>query len=179
MAKWFAGITHLDDLKAKYKKLALEYHPDVSKRDTTREMQEINAEYKLLFKSMLSGSGATETEVKEAWGIELEYIDVLNKLAAIDGIKIELVGSWIWVSGNTYANKTKLKEIGCQWAPKKMLWYYRSEEHRTASHGKLSYEEIKAKYGSKDVTGKYKKPATLNDEARKKRAKAKTTKRRK
>lgn len=38
-------------------------------------------------------------------------------------IEIELVGSWIWVSGNTYPVKEQLKEAGIFWAGKKKKWY--------------------------------------------------------
>ena len=40
-------------------------------------------------------------------------------MANFENITIELIGSWIWVSGDTREIKEKLKEIGFKWASKK------------------------------------------------------------
>lgn len=45
--KWFNNPETLEDLKKQYKKLAFQNHPD--RGGKTSDMQEINAEYEVLF----------------------------------------------------------------------------------------------------------------------------------
>ena len=79
-----------------------------------------------------------------------EYRAVIEQLMPLTGILIEVVGNWIWVTGNTYPVRKELKGAGLFYASKKVAWYYRSEEFKTKG-GKKSLEEIKAKYGSETV----------------------------
>lgn len=44
--KYFANIKTLDELKAQYRRLAMQYHPD--RGGSTEIMQQINAEYERL-----------------------------------------------------------------------------------------------------------------------------------
>jgi hypothetical protein len=41
-----------------------------------------------------------------------EYRAVIELLMAITGILIEVIHSWIWVTGNTYLVRKELKKIG-------------------------------------------------------------------
>lgn len=79
-----------------------------------------------------------------------EYRAVVEQLMAFTGIVVDVVGNWIWVTGNTYPIRKQLKETGLFYASKKVAWYYRSEEFKTTGSRK-SLEEIKAKYGSETV----------------------------
>ncbi|KAI4448922.1 hypothetical protein C823_003451 [Eubacterium plexicaudatum ASF492] len=45
--------------------------------------------------------------------------EMLSKVIYFTGIDIELVGAWIWVSGNTYVHKKELKEFGFTYAGQK------------------------------------------------------------
>ena len=45
--------------------------------------------------------------------------EMLNKIIHFNNIEIELVGAWIWLSGNTYVYKKELKELGFKWACQK------------------------------------------------------------
>jgi hypothetical protein len=61
----------------------------------------------------------------------------------------EVIGNWIWISGNTIEHKEALKEIGCKWAAKKKQWFYRPEEHKSYwNREEHTIEEIRAKYGT-------------------------------
>src|SRR5659263_47136 len=58
------------------------------------------------------------------------YPEVISKLIVLDQVLIELIGSWIWVSGNTYKHRETLKKAGLFFAPKKVMWYYRPSEEK-------------------------------------------------
>jgi len=71
----------------------------------------------------------------------------LNQLSKIDGIEIELCGSWIWVAGDTYPVKDELKALGFKWARRKEKWHWTPLPSR--SHKKsMSMEWIREKHGS-------------------------------
>ena len=40
-------------------------------------------------------------------------------------LKAEIRGWWIWIGGNTKPYASMLKELGCRWAAKKKLWYWK------------------------------------------------------
>ena len=77
--------------------------------------------------------------------------EVLQKIINFDGIEIEIVGAWLWVSGNTYSYKKELKEIGFKWASQKKQWYFHTDQYRKKSHKSLSMDDIRNYYGSTKV----------------------------
>lgn len=100
--KWFTNIHTIEELRNHYKKLLIKYHPDNNPAtDTTTIMQEINSEYDLLLKQFTNQHSTSSKTYN--YTTETELIKVLNELIKLHAdIVIELVGSWIWVSGNTY-----------------------------------------------------------------------------
>ncbi len=131
MSKWFDGITDVKDLKKKYFKLAKKYHPDTEQGDEAI-FKEIVNEYEEKIKILSEG------EIDGFRGI-------LDKIINFD-ITIEIIGDWIWVSGNTYNYKKELKELGFRWARKKKMWYYHEGEYKKISRRTLSIDEIKERY---------------------------------
>lgn len=143
--KWFTGISTITELKAKYRELAKKYHPDASGRDTNKEMQEINLEYERLFSILPK----TESEQKTNASAFDGWREAVNAIISLDDITIELVGSWVWVSGNTYKHKDALKQAGYYWASKKRMWYWRAEEDsRKWNKKSMAMEDIRNTYGS-------------------------------
>lgn len=70
-------------------------------------------------------------------------------LQALEGISIELVGSWYWISGETKKHKDTIKATGARYSAKREKWYYYDgmEVVRRGRSSKKSYEEIKETYG--------------------------------
>jgi len=61
----------------------------------------------------------------------------------------EIIGNWVWISGDTKTHKDTLKALKCRWASKKQQWFYRPEEHKSRrSFGEMSIDEIREKFGS-------------------------------
>jgi len=88
------------------------------------------------------------------YDIELEKI--ISQILHYENISIEVVGSWIWLSGDTKIIKDKLKELNFKWASKKKMWYYGEMKGRNPKQKSMS--EIKSKYGCETLKskGKYK-----------------------
>ena len=46
-------------------------------------------------------------------------MNTIVQLKQLEGLNIDLLGSWLWIGGNTKKNKEALKALGCRWASKK------------------------------------------------------------
>lgn len=160
MNKYFNNINTLEELRKQYKELLKLHHPDNG--GNLEIMQEINSEYDRLFKvlktqhenNFYSNRASTNTEynnMKYDFAEDEKLREMLNKIIHFDGIDIELVGAWIWVSGNTYACKKQLKELGFKWASQKKMWYWHSEVFQKKSRKTLSMDDIRNYYGSTRV----------------------------
>jgi len=150
--KYFKECKTIEEVKGLYKKLALENHPD--RGGDTATMQAINAEYAFACAFVLKSSGFTDSETDEHIRLSEEYRQVVEQIINLPGIVIEVVGHWIWVTGDTYTVRKELKEAGLFFASKKLAWYYRSDEFKTKG-GKKTLDEIRHKYGSERVSGNY------------------------
>jgi DNA primase len=83
---------------------------------------------------------------------DLEIEKIISKILHYQDIIIEVVGSWIWISGNSKSIKEELKELGFKWANKKKMWYYGEMKGRNPKQKSMS--DIKAKYGCQTVQTK-------------------------
>jgi hypothetical protein len=151
--KYFTNCKTIDDVKALYKKLAKENHPDLG--GETVIMQAINNEYAFACARLAKGAGLSDEEADEQIRFSERYREAIEKIIHLPGIVIEIVGHWIWVTGNTRPIKESLKAAQFFFASKKCAWYFRTEEYKTRGSGK-SLEEIRRKYGSEKVTGRQK-----------------------
>jgi hypothetical protein len=143
--RYFEYIYTLDDLKHQYRELCKQLHPDCG--GTTGAMQDLNAEYTQMLKKVMNEDYTTEAETSE-----LLYRDKIAAIAHLEGLELEIIGKWLWVSGNTYAHRETLKHEGFCFAPVKKLWFYRSLEYRTRTTGETrDMDDIRKKYGSEKV----------------------------
>lgn len=148
--KWFGDCSSLDQVKALYKKLAKEHHPDFG--GSTEVMQQVNCEYALASAKVINKTGMDESATEREMRFSEAYRVVIEQVIHLDGLHIELVGHWIWVTGNTKAHRAALKAAGYRFASKKLAWYFRTDEFRVRKGGKKSLEQIKSKYGSEVVS---------------------------
>lgn len=82
-----------------------------------------------------------------------ELMDKIVQLKQIEGITIDLMGSWLWIGGDTKPNREALKAAGCRWAPKKGLWYWHTVKETTHYKRRKTYtiDEIESKYGKQAI----------------------------
>ena len=86
-------------------------------------------------------------------------------MLALDGVKIELCGTWLWVSGETKKHKETLKNNGFFYAPKKQMWYFRPAEQKKGkmrNYKSWTYDDIKIKHGSETITIKEREKLAVN-----------------
>ncbi len=151
--KWFNNPGTLEELKRQYKKLALKHHPDVGGKDA--DMKEINAEYDSLFVRLKNvhqtAEGKTYTAKEETTETPEEFREIIEKLIRLDGVKIELCGSWLWITGNTINHRETLKALKFRWSKSKFAWYYHRDEYSKTSKRNFTLDEIRSLYGSETI----------------------------
>jgi len=138
-------IKDIDTLKKQYFQLAKKYHPDAG--GTTFQFQNLQAEYEKLFKSLVNGSNLSTDEKDNEIVIDKAIRDIIDQIITLPNLNIEVVGKWLWVSGDTFPVYKILKSVGLQFIKKAGIpyWVYKGVE--SSGRGKMSMEEIKTKYG--------------------------------
>lgn len=151
--KYIKNVTTLEELKKAYKKLALRCHPDCG--GTDEAMAELNNEYDELFEKFKNTHKNKDGEYyeKETQETVSEWKETISKLLALkmENVLIEVVGSFLWVSGETKPYKDDLKEIGMKWARKKQCWYLSPKGYKRFGKKEYQMDEIRNMYGSKRV----------------------------
>lgn len=154
---YFKDCKTIDEVKKLYRDLAKELHPDRQGGDTAK-FQDLGNEYTFVC-AMLAQGGSLTGEEQEATILQAEaYKEAIEKVIVLEGIIIEIVGAWIWITGDTrtHADYLKSKENGPKFwfASKKVAWYFRTDEYKSRNRTKMSLDEIRRKYGSQSIPGR-------------------------
>lgn len=151
--KWFINPRTLEELKKQYKTLAFKYHPDCG--GNVKDMQAINNEYDILFQQLknvhTNASGEAYQSNAQSEEKPDQFKDIINAIINFQDVKIEIIGSWLWVTGNTFPYKDTLKELSFKWSNKKAAWYFHTEPYQKRSKKSLSLDEIRKMYGTQTV----------------------------
>lgn len=153
--KWFNPVPRtLEELKTMYRTLAMKHHPDCG--GTVEAMQQINNEYDTLFEQLktVHTTATGDTYTADTNEKPEQFKNIISRLIVLEGINIEIIGSWVWLTGNTYNYKEQIKAIGFRWANSKKAWYYHTDEYRKTSRKTFTLDEIRDLYGSQTVTTK-------------------------
>lgn len=97
------------------------------------------------FKGCETAEQESTTETAE------EFMDIIRNLSGLSGIEVELCGSWLWISGNTYPVKGQLSAFGCRWSKGKKKWFWTKEQFTKARYKTPSMADIRRMYGSEQV----------------------------
>lgn len=149
---YFTNCHTLDELKREYRRLTMLHHPD--RGGDTATMQAINAEHDQVFETLKRQHNANSDEAHQTTETPEEFRNIILALLQLDGLTVELCGSWLWISGDTRKHKEALKAAGCRWSSSKKMWYWRHQEDGAHwSRGKKSMSQIRMKYGSQTFAG--------------------------
>lgn len=153
---YFAGCTTVEEVKSLYRTLAKQHHPD--RGGDTATMQAINAAYHATLSRMNgqthedNGREYTYRYDREA---EQQAMDKIAEILRIRGdFDVYLIGTWVWIVGDTKPIKDALKAAGCQWHSQRTCWYWRAKENR--HRGKMSRHglgSLAARYGYQQFSG--------------------------
>lgn len=149
--KYFVPVPEtLEELKTMYRKLAMKHHPD--RGGNPEAMKAVNNEYDALFPRLKNVHKTKEGETYTARQENAETSDsfkgLINELMKMDGITIEIIGCFVWVTGNTKPYREQLKALTFRWHSKKYAWYLKPEDYRRKNHKDYTLEEIRTMYGT-------------------------------
>lgn len=150
--KYFNNCKNLEELRKEYKRLVKENHPDNG--GSVEEIKIINVEYEAAMENLKN------TDEKEnAWKYDFEkdelFREALNKVINLENVKIEIIGCWIWITGNTYEVKEILKAAGFKFCGNKKAWsWHAGEKYYKKSKRALSMDELRNLYGSEEIETK-------------------------
>ncbi len=152
-----------EEAKKAYHRACLNYHPDRNKAGHEIMKMVIQAWEALKergFPLMQEDDGG------EFYDYGAEINSVLNRIVGLEGIEIEICGSWVWVGNTRYEHRsvfcpprqkgTDDEEIRFRWSRDKKMWYFHPKNNGCRRWGKGTYsiEQIKIKYGAVRIKGK-------------------------
>ena len=160
-ARYFETCNTLEEAKTLYKSLARANHPDTG--GDLRTMQEINAQYAEFCASFAKADGYRRQqdahaedrksaadfhdleEVAEVLRVKIEF--ALN----LEGVEVELMGFWVWLTGNTKEHKEAIKANGgWKWAKNKEAWFFAGVP--SFNRHEKTLDEIRSMHGSQRFT---------------------------
>jgi len=144
----FDGCKKPEDIKKLYREYAKKTHPDHG--GDAEEFKILNASY---LEALQNLNGQTFDERVYNYKQETEEqiikdIDELLKKKWID-ININIVGRWLWLTGNTYNHRRELKILGFSFSGNRKLWY--KGYTKVSRNHPGSFKDICAKYGLEEV----------------------------
>ena len=147
---YFENVSNLDELRKTYHRLAFENHPD--RGGQTVVMQEINNQYEKLSFSLIS-SNTDFSEGRKEWEAQVseELREKLQSIINLPNITLEIIGSWIWVTGNTFSVRDILRSHDFIFSHSKTAWYWHKGEYFKKTGVLLSLEKIRELYGNEKV----------------------------
>ena len=149
---YFTNCKTQEELKKEYRRLCKELHPDNG--GNAADFQKMQADFETAGRSKAwrtFKNAKGETYTKDTTETAADFMEVLNKLAGLDGLTLEICGTWLWVTGNTYPVRDILKSAGCKFSKKKTAWYWHKEPFRKRGKRELSMGQIREMFGSEEV----------------------------
>lgn len=144
--EFFANCKNVFEVKKLFKKLVLKHHPDQG--GCLQTMKRLNNEYQIALKSF-DGVQLEDKIYNYKEKEENELMNIINELQKYRGLEIDLIGYWIWISGDTKPIKENLKSLGCKWHSKRKIWFYKPLEWKSRHYNsKSDLAGLAAKYGS-------------------------------
>lgn len=149
MTMYFRQCRTAEELKKAYREIVKKLHPDNGgEASLFKEMQaEFSSAWERLKSIHVNSKGEQYTQ--ETNETAQEFMDIIEKVIHLNGVDVELCGSWIWCSGNTQPYKEVFKALKFGWSGQKQAWHFHYGPYKKRSKSKLSMNDIRNLYGSK------------------------------
>lgn len=135
-----------DQLKKMYFRYAKVLHPDHG--GTVADFQRLQSDYEKQFRIIKGVYTNKNGGVYHANTTEKArtFIDIVNRVITLPGLYIEIVGCFVWITGNTKANRSALKAAGFKYSANKKAWYYTPVKARRKATN-TTLDQVREKYG--------------------------------
>jgi hypothetical protein len=151
--QWFTGYYGVSNLKSRYRDLAKKYHPDLG--GDTETMKEINLQYEAALKARDGETYQGDDEREHVYHynakVERAIMDMIVELLKLhmEDVRILLIGTWIWVIGDTKPYKDSLKKLGLWWNGRRRAWSYHVGQYH-GRHSNADLYTLARSYGSRE-----------------------------
>jgi hypothetical protein len=148
--KFFEHVKTLDELRKEYRRLAFIYHPD--KGGDTVLMQMLNNQYERLSHKLINCT-ADFSDARKEYEMQVceEIKEMLDRIIFLQGVEIEMIGAWIWITGNTFPIRITLKGLGFMFSHQKTAWYWHKGEYRKKNGKIQSMDAMREFWGSQKI----------------------------
>jgi hypothetical protein len=154
MTRHFDHLSTVEAIKQEYRTLTLQHHPDRPGGDALT-MQEINSQYHAALQRV-DGTKSKDEEGREHTYAYTQAVEdaLINKLHALIAARVPnvadvfLIGTWIWIIGDTKPIKETLKELECHWHAKRLCWYWHPHPYRHRYNKRADFNDLAWKYGA-------------------------------
>lgn len=150
---YFIGATTVEEIKTRYRRLAMSHHPD--RGGDAEVMKALNREYHETLRKC-HGTTTADSEGADHTYYYNENVEqaVMDKLADLlklnlPNIRVMLVGTWLWVDGDTKPVKQHIKDLAFRWHHNREKWYWHAGRYRRGP-SKGEFSEIAGKYGYRE-----------------------------
>jgi hypothetical protein len=153
-----SGKSDLDQITKNYRQIIKVAHPDQGGTSAwfiavRQAYQIILAQYQYVHTSF-DGNGQTKQEtVNIPEELQKKLSELLDNITD-ELLIIQIMGEWLWCTGNTYPNREKLKELNFKFSKNKLAWYWHNGEYSKKHHKKYSLDEIESLHGKIKITNK-------------------------
>lgn len=98
------------------------------------------------------GSGHSGQRNDSALNLIALYSERYEAVSKIDGVNMELCGTWLWCSGDTRPHAAELKRWGFRFAGKKKMWSWHPPTYRRRRRDEeWDMGRIRTEFGSRTV----------------------------
>lgn len=149
----------LDEAKNKFRELCKMLHPDTSGYDSQKDFITMFNEFR-----SFKPKSQTQEEAETIFNAD-EFYDLLKNFDGLVDVKINFVGSFIWLEditpSSTYLQRELIKSIvldgfnTVRFAPVRKLWYFSPSGYKQRSKSKRSFEGLKEQWGVKSYNTKH------------------------
>jgi len=147
---YFLSVHNLEELRKEYRRLAFLHHPD--RGGDTATMQAINNEYDYLSKNLIDSNETFSTERKtyEYW-VSDALKEKINIVVIMPGVTVEIIGSWLWVTGLTYPVREQLRSAGFSFSHTKVAWFFHVGNYHKKNGNHYELDDIRNMFGSQVI----------------------------
>lgn len=143
----------LKSVRQAFRSAAKKHHPDHGGNEEMMKL--VNLAFETLKNLIDNGVGWLSGDVweaKRAKPLTETMAEILEAVGHFPGVVCEIVGTWLWVSGDTYPVRKEMKAAGLKWAHKKKVWYFHEGSYRRRHKGSYSMRDIRDLHGATDVS---------------------------
>jgi hypothetical protein len=149
--KYFSPEMGIEELRKNFHKFCLELHPDKGGDPEAFKAMKNEYDYFSGLCAASEGGRATAENRTARYTAEGEkaWRETLEKLLNIPRITIEICGSWLWITGETFPVHELIKGLGAKYSGQKKAWYWAANMRQGKCRGKYNnLGKIRARYGS-------------------------------